>query len=629
MTLLVIVIATTLSLSLIFARVFQRNQTPKPNKGSWVANDDILKTLTEGSDLEVKEAIADPRIKVSVIQMQHLGLTREVRRRRNRKLALSLADSQAESFIAMKKRITKETCRKIIEDFCHRPSCMGNLKDTKEDLVTFIKNKYGSVVSCTCNSCTDCCGKCYHGQLCSCSDNDEGGIFLFISKVARVSFSYLDLVKDLTLTLQLIFLTGVQLLFSSYFTLFQSTIVWLMIFSVGAPFLLSAIQTTIYHPTTLLDFKTWRNFTREPNPSLTGVRISMFCTYLFVPSLHIINKADALQRKANLVEKTKVQFNAKNGAVGAGIYEELEQLEEYLEEVRKGRLIFKRNEAAFELVPQQSIQLVMLLLSQTKHPTVNGLQAVFGADFSSTVEFLGLGLRFGEIFLIASVCWSFKTGSASFVKIRTETKSSFLPVTGKVALGLRALLFSATRICAITAFFGPFLGLWDTLVHLKAEEFPLEPSLLHSLRNSPNPYWDNDTVNILYREADMTNYTLVTLQHAFFIFLGIIVLHDLAIFALKMATSVPFRKARWETKFLHLLESTNVPDTFMDWDDDEKDDVDITKTPEEYRSRWKSVVKETVGMIGLQMLSNLLMLGPVFVTSELQFKLISLTPAIL
>ena len=109
MTLLVIVIATTLSLSLIFARVFQRNQTPKPNKGSWVANDDILKTLTEGSDLEVKEAIADPRIKVSVIQMQHLGLTREVRRRRNRKLALSLADSQAESFIAMKKRITKET----------------------------------------------------------------------------------------------------------------------------------------------------------------------------------------------------------------------------------------------------------------------------------------------------------------------------------------------------------------------------------------------------------------------------------------------------------------------------------------------------------------------------------------
>ena len=83
-----------------------------------------------------------------------------------------------------------------------------------------------------------------------------------------------------------------------------------------------------------------------------------------------------------------------------------------------------------------------------------------------------------------------------------------------------------------------------------------------------------------------------------------------------MATSIPFRKARWQTKLLHLLESTNVPDTFMDWDDDEEDEVEIEKTVEEYRSRWKSVLTETMGMIGLQMISNLLMLVPIFVTSE-------------
>ena len=107
-TLLVIVILTTMLLSLIFARVFQRRQTPKSSPVG--TNNDILKALTKGSDLEVKKAIADPRIKVSVIQMQDLGLTREERRRRNRKLVLSLADSQAESFIALKKRISKETC---------------------------------------------------------------------------------------------------------------------------------------------------------------------------------------------------------------------------------------------------------------------------------------------------------------------------------------------------------------------------------------------------------------------------------------------------------------------------------------------------------------------------------------
>merc|ERR1719507_762437 len=607
---LVSVIGTTVGLLFAFARVFWRIR-PTTNDPV-AANDKILRDLMEGSDQELKEAIANPRIKVSVIQMQHLGLTREERRKRNRQFLLNLGDSQAESAITMKKRITKETCMQIIEDFSHRPSCMGNLKDAKEDLVTFIKKKYGSAVSCTCNSCNKCCGKCYHGQVCSCSDSDEGGILLSIFNVARVAFSYLDLVKDLTLTLHLIFLIGVKVLFSSYFTLFQSTIVWLMIFSVGAPLLLSAIQTTIYHPTTLLDFNTWRNFTRDPNSNLTGIRISMFCTYLFVPSIQINNKADALHRKEKLLEKTEIQFNAKNVGVDSGISEELEQLEEYLDEVRKGHLIFKRNEAAFELVPQQSIQLVMLLLSQTTYPAVSGLQSVFGEKVPGSVQALGAA----ETFLSFSVAWSFKTGAASFVKIRTESKSSFLPGTAKVALGLRALIFSATRIFAITAFFGPFLGLWDTLAHLIGEEITLEPKLLEKLRNSSNPYWDNDMLNIMYRDPEITNYTMGTLQHAFFIFLGLLVLHDLAIFALKMATSIPFRKARWQTKLLHLLESTNVPDTFMDWDDDEEDEVEMEKTPEEYRIRWKSVLNETVGMIGLQMLSNLLMLVPIFVTTS-------------
>ena len=79
-----------------------------------------------------------------------------------------------------------------------------------------------------------------------------------------------------------------------------------------------------------------------------------------------------------------------------------------------------------------------------------------------------------------------------------------------------------------------------------------------------------------------------------------------------MATSAPFRNARWQTKVLHLLESTNVPDTFLDWDEDGEE---VKKTPEEYKSRWKSVLKETTGMIVLQLLSN--MLVPILVTGEI------------
>ena len=54
-----------------------------------------------------------------------------------------------------------------------------------------------------------------------------------------------------------------------------------------------------------------------------------------------------------------------------------------------------------------------------------------------------------------------------------------------------------------------------------------------------------------------------------------------------------------------------MPDTFLDWDEDGEE---VKKTPEEYKSRWKSVLKETTGMIVLQLLSNVLMLVPILVT---------------
>ena len=56
-------------------------------------------------------------------------------------------------------------------------------------------------------------------------------------------------------------------------------------------------------------------------------------------------------------------------------------------------------------------------------------------------------------------------------------------------MALRALLFSVTRIFAISATFGPFLGLLDTLAYVIGEKIPLEANL-DKLKNSPNSYWD-------------------------------------------------------------------------------------------------------------------------------------------
>ena len=69
------------------------------------------------------------------------------------------------------------------------------------------------------------------------------------------------------------------------------------------------------------------------------------------------------------------------------------------------------------------------------------------------------------------------------------------------------------------------------------------------------------------------------------------------------------------------MESTNVPDTYMDWDDEDEDEVRSELKPEDYRIRWRSVLQETVGMIGLQMLSNLTMLVPIFITGEFEFSI--------
>ena len=81
-----------------------------------------------------------------------------------------------------------------------------------------------------------------------------------------------------------------------------------------------------------------------------------------------------------LEEKGKEEYETNAGVVSNETLEEQEEIEAYLDEVRKAHLIFKRNESALELVAQQSIQLTMLLLSRTKYPVITGLQENFSQN---------------------------------------------------------------------------------------------------------------------------------------------------------------------------------------------------------------------------------------------------------
>ena len=150
--------------------------------------------------------------------------------------------------------------------------------------------------------------------------------------------------------------------------------------------------------------------------------------------------------------------------------------------------------------------------------------------------------------------------------------------------------------------------------HWKAEEIQLEEKLLENVQ-SPTSYWSRQVVDLMYRKQDLTNYTLVTLQVAFFIFIGLILLHGITILILKMKVSNHFKEAGWLNKIGHVVESLHVPDVYKDFDVDGKGE-EKERTPENYKVAYNSVLKETLWMTSLQMVSNLLLLIPLLDTGE-------------
>ena len=208
-------------------------------------------------------------------------------------------------------------------------------------------------------------------------------------------------------------------------------------------------------------------------------------------------------------------------------------------------------------------------------------------------------------------------GIVSFLKTHYEQKAR-TPSVGRTTiaatdvLGLRALLFSVTRIGCVYAFFcpwkgqkfWPFQGLADRLAHWQAEAIQLDRELLKNLR-SIRSTWDRETVDLIYREQDFTNYTLVTIQAAYFIFLGVILLHGIVIFVLKRNLSSHFKSASWLNKIGHVVGSLHVPETVIH-------DV--------YNMSYGSLLKKTLLMTFLQMFSNILLLVPLLVTGGIQFS---------
>ena len=75
---------------------------------------------------------------------------------------------------------------------------------------------------------------------------------------------------------------------------------------------------------------------------------------------------EAKMKRQLLEEEGREEYKSKEGLVSNKVLDEQEQIEVYIDEVRKAHLIFKRNESAIEIVAQMGIQLTMLLLSRDR-----------------------------------------------------------------------------------------------------------------------------------------------------------------------------------------------------------------------------------------------------------------------
>ena len=63
-------------------------------------------------------------------------------------------------------------------------------------------------------------------------------------------------------------------------------------------------------------------------------------------------------------------------------------------------------------------------------------------------------------------------------------------------------------------------------------------------------------------------------------------------------------------KLQHVVEALNLPEVNNDWD------VDNTLSIEEHKGLWKEILSEMMLMVGLQYLTNLMLLIPFFVTGK-------------
>ena len=230
-------------------------------------------------------------------------------------------------------------------------------------------------------------------------------------------------------------------------------------------------------------------------------------------------------------------------------------------------------------------------------------------------------------FLVFSVAWSLKTCALTAIKIKSETKN-FLPFLPKITLGFRYLLIYIIRVGSIVTFFAPYIGLLGIMNHYQAETISLDYDTWMNFINSTDGhyhYWnpmkeEYQSIHIsqLFRSnytdpsdpqpPPPTVYTGISLGYAYLLFWLLFLIYAFVVIMVKYYINDDFKSAPKSEKLQHVIEALNNPETFQDWDSNL--DLDVNG----HLRKWSKIMIEMVVMCLLQVVSNLIMLAPFWIT---------------
>ena len=290
--------------------------------------------------------------------------------------------------------------------------------------------------------------------------------------------------------------------------------------------------------------------------------------------------------------------------------------------------------AGTEVNYQIALQTTLLLMTLTETATTSGLQTFFQQD-----SFLGIPMK-PTTALILSSLWSLKTSVMLHLKT-IRVQKGFFGTKASFAVLFWGFMGSLRRILSIVGFFTSSLGLFNTLNHWLAEQYPFsirkeynlfhpkDQVLLYNLTESVlwagTKRWTDDfgTEEGLDRwnyyedinEPIPPNYSLytgLTLKWTFVTFVVIMFFHTVSMMLVKTFTSEQFKEDKsLYRKFLHVVENLNCPFPYKDWD--EYGGKSITK--EDFKRRSEQTECEMICSQLVNFAVSLIMLVPIWFTS--------------